>query len=179
MFRDEVKKLTKDIHKYVENLPVMKAIIASEITPQSYIDYMYQIHLIYEAIESNGCFAELGWNVKLADSYLNDIVNLENMFGIERSDCFGITNIYRKYLKDLDNLDSLSAHAYVRYMADLMGGSIINKKIPWSSTAYNIDRSAIKIISEYVNKKVDNKQLFISEVYNSFMSHAAILQMCS
>lgn len=179
MFREKVKNLTKEIHKYVENLPIMKSIIASEITPQSYIDYMYQIYLIYQAIESNKYFIKIGWNVKLADNYLNDIVNLEKIFEIERSDCFGITRIYCDYLRDLNNSDSISAHAYVRYMADLMGGSIINKKIPWKSTAYNVDRSAIKIISEYVNNKVDNKDLFISEVYNSFMSHASILQMCS
>ena len=63
MFRDEIKKQTRDIHKYVENLPIMKSMINSSITDISYMTYLIQLYSIYNSIENNEQFKKLGWNI--------------------------------------------------------------------------------------------------------------------
>ena len=73
----------------------------------------------------------------------------------------------------------MAGHAYVRYMAELFGGSFMKKKLSnrFPVNAYNINRKYIKLITEYINNNIENEELFISEVRNAFMSHAAILEM--
>ena len=50
--RKKAKALTARIHKYVENLPIMKEIMSSELNPERYLKYLIQIRAIYNAIES-------------------------------------------------------------------------------------------------------------------------------
>ena len=177
--RKKAKALTARIHKYVENLPIMKEIMSSDLDPKRYLKYLIQIQGIYNAIESNKTYSELGWNVYLSENYQSDINSIQTMFGICEYEYLEITDIYASYLSSIKNKDALAGHAYVRYMADLFGGSFMANKLynKFPIEAYNIDRKNIKIITEYINNNIENKELFLSEVHNAFMSYAAILQI--
>ena len=177
--RKKAKALTARIHKYVENLPIMKEIMSPNLDPKRYLKYLIQIRAIYSAIESNKTYDELGWNLYLADNYQCDIDSTQTMYSISEYEYLEITDIYASHLISIKNKDALAGHAYVRYMAELFGGSFMANKLhnKFPVEAYNVDRKCIKIITEYINNNIENEELFISEVRNAFMSHAAILEM--
>ena len=58
MLRNKVRNLTKDIHKYVENLLIMDSIKKSSISPQSYHNYLTQLQSIYYTIENHAFFKD-------------------------------------------------------------------------------------------------------------------------
>ena len=66
--RKKVKALVR-IQKYVETLPIMKEIMSSELDPKRYLKYLIQIRAIYNAIESNKIYKELGWNLFLTEEF--------------------------------------------------------------------------------------------------------------
>lgn len=177
--RKKAKVITSRIHKYVENLPIMKEIMSSDLDPERYLKYLIQIQEIYNAIEYNKIYSELGWDVYLAENYQSDIKLIQSNFLIFDYKYLEITDIYASYLSSITNKDALAGHAYVRYMADLFGGSFMANKLydKFPIEAYNIDRKQIKIITEYINNNIENEELFLSEVRNAFMSHTAILEM--
>ena len=80
--RKKAKTITSHIHKYVENLPIMKEIMSSNLDPKRYLKYLIQIQGIYNAIESNKTYSELDWNLYLAENYQSDINSIQTMFGI-------------------------------------------------------------------------------------------------
>ena len=177
--RKKAKALTARIHKYVETLPIMREIMSSELDPKRYLKYLIQIRAIYNAIESNKIYKELGWNLFLTENYKCDIDSIKSRFNILDEKYLEITDIYCSHLTYIKNKDSMAGHAYVRYMAELFGGSFMKKKLSnkFPVNAYNINRKYIKLITEYINNNIENEELFISEVRNAFMSHAAILEM--
>lgn len=180
MIRQSIKENTKDIHRYVENLPIMKEIVGRTVGPEAYTNYLVQIRAIYSAIENNPAYTRLGWGLSLEGNYGRDIDEMKKMFKIDHVSISEITSIYCRYLSELIDSETIAAHAYVRYMADLMGGSVIKRRLnsEWSSTAYDLDRGGKDIIIEYLNNEIQDSDSFLREVYNSFMSHAAILHEC-
>lgn len=180
--REIIKNQTRNIHNYLENLPIMSQIINQKITPQNYINYLNQIKHIYNVIETNNCYKSLNIDIFIYQKCDNDITQIEKLYNIKRSVVYPITNIYCSYLSDIKDPDIMMAHCYVRYMADLSGGFIIKKKLPqeWSTTLYDInDLKYKKAIIEYINNKIMNQQIFISEVHHSFMAYSSILSICS
>lgn len=180
MLRNNIKKETVDIHRYVESLPIMKHIMSKTVNPESYINYLNQIYYIYLAIENNPLYLKLGWNIFLSEKHSNDIKSLESKYSISTKNVLPITKIYCSYIENIKDLNIIAAHCYVRYMADLMGGKIIARKLPndWSKTVYDTNRSKSKIITDYINEKITNEALFSSQVHNCFLSHASILHDC-
>ena len=180
MLRNNIKKETVDIHKYVENLSIMKHIMSKTVNPETYINYLNQIYHIYLAIENNLLYVKLGWNIFLSKKHSNDIKSLETKYNVSKKKILPITKIYCSYIKNIKDLDTIAAHCYVRYMADLMGGKIIARKLPddWPKTVYDTNRSKSNIITNYINKEITNEALFSSQVHNCFLSHASILHDC-
>ena len=179
MLRNKVKNDTKEIHKYVEKLPIMKAILSNSISSSNYLNYLIQLSYIYKSIESNKLYEKLEWNIKLYNNSIKDIkiLSKDNEVIVP----YSITTIYCNYLSCIDNIDILAGHAYVRYMADLMGGRILKKKIEknFPTNVYDIENitdTKDKII-DYINKCVSDYKLFETSVQHSFSLYAAILQI--
>lgn len=180
MLRDRIKTDTKNIHKYVENLPIMKQILESNITPQKYLNYLCQLKHIYRAIETNYYYEMLDWDFNLYQKCNHDIEELQKKFNLKTPEILPITQIYCDYLAKL-TIIHISAHAYVRYMGDIYGGSIIKNKLDteWSTTVYDIENKDTKKqqIIQFINE-LYCYDIFKSEVNSAFMSYASILQLC-
>lgn len=177
MIRNNIKQNTKDIHKYVENLPIMKKIINKTIIPELYLTYLNQLLYIYKAIENNKFFFTLNCDISLYDKCKLDIDNIKKNFKLNNDNVLEITKIYCNYLENINDFNIFIAHFYVRYMADLMGGSIIKKKLQdlFPTNVYNIDKKYISNIDIIINNNINNKQLFYSEVHHSFSMYSVIL----
>ena len=171
MLRQLIKKQTKDIHKHVENLPVIKKILSCEISNENYSQYLTQLLYIYKELEEHKFFKKLNID-KLYNKCKMDIDQL-NVPDLQILD---ITKIYCNYLKDIDNFDLFVSHCYVRYMADLMGGQIIKNKIQnkFPVNVYDIDKKNIPIIVNFV-KNVNDDKLFCTGVHHSFSLYSSIL----
>lgn len=175
MFRKEIKSYINDIHRYVENLDIMKHIMNSTISDISYLKYLIQLYSIYNSIEHNEQFKKLGWNINFVTTCKKDIDIILN--NISNQEILEITAIYSNYLKNITNTDMIVAHAYVRYMADFYGGTIIKKHLPshLPLNVYKIDKSIKTNITDYIENNVQNKELFLSEVQHAFMAYSSIL----
>lgn len=179
--RDQAKNSSKRVHKYVENLPIMKQILSSSVKPDKYYNYLIQIQAIYRSIENNKCFDQFNLRLDCDKLCQNDINQMKNKFLLlDQGKIFEITNIYCQNIDQINNPDLLAAHIYVRYMADLMGGKIIKNIIKnrFPTSVYDLDLGCKDVIVDYINNKVRNKELFLSEVTSAFMSYASILQLC-
>lgn len=129
-----LREITKDLHREAETTKFAKLLLSGRIAKEDYANYLYQLILIYNAIELGN---------KLEG-------NLEKLPGLER--CHAIyqdfieiagldhsykwlpgTMEYYNYLLDLirDPLQrpKIRAHLYCRHMGDLNGGQIIKKQV--------------------------------------------------
>lgn len=133
-----LREITKDLHHEAETTKFAKLLLSGKIEKADYANYLYQLLLIYNAIE-------LGNKVE---------GNLERLPDIERThaiyqDFIEIAGVNHNYkwlpvtLEYYDYLMSLvrdpaqrpkiKAHLYCRHMGDLNGGQIIKKQVPYTS----------------------------------------------
>lgn len=181
MLRKILKEETKEIHKYVENSPIMAKIITNQVSQEEYLIYLKQIYPIYQVLENHPLFKGLEWEISLSDKCYQDISSISvysNNFEETK-----ITKIYCQYLEKIDSLEAIIAHSYVRYMADLMGGQIIKKKIQeWLPTnVYQIENSSSikKKIIDSIESLGDNSwKLLKAEVHLAFLFYSSILEKC-
>ncbi len=129
-----LREITKDLHHEAETTKFAKLLLSGKIEKEDYANYLYQLILIYNAIELGN---------KLEG-------NLDKLPGIERThniyqDFIEIAGVdhnyqwlpgtisYSKYLLDLIRDPALrpkiKAHLYCRHMGDLNGGQIIKKQV--------------------------------------------------
>lgn len=179
MLREKVKLATKDIHKYAENLPIMRKIISAIVTPSEYINYLNQLFSIYKTIEDHPVYKALNWNISLKNQCQLDINHIKKTLTPTTPTFYTleITDIYVDYLNKIETKEQMIAHAYVRYMADLMGGKIMCSKIRHilPTNVYSTDKAAIKKIVKSINEEINDELLFTTEVHNAFMSYISIL----
>jgi heme oxygenase len=138
-----LRDITNDKHREVESLPLVQALLHGEMTEREYLGYLYELHLIYETLESlvmaKGMIRDLE-GLQRADAILEDIKELDPNEEYRHDYCQS-TEIYLDYLIDLFHINSemLFAHVYTRHMGDLYGGKILARKVPGSGKAYQFD----------------------------------------
>lgn len=129
-----LKEITKDLHHEAETTQFAKLLLGGKISDKDYANYLYQLVLIYNAIE-------LGNRVE---------GNFANLPGLERTHAIyqdfieiaGIDHTYKwlpgtieyyNYLLDLvrdsTKRPRIKAHLYCRHMGDLYGGQIIKRQV--------------------------------------------------
>lgn len=129
-----LKEITKDLHHEAETTKFAKLLLSGKITREDYANYLYQLVLIYNAIE-------LGNRVE---------GNLEKLPGLERTHAIyqdfveiaGVDHNYKwlpvtleyynyllELIRDPAQRPRIKAHLYCRHMGDLHGGQIIKKQV--------------------------------------------------
>lgn len=136
-----LKEITKDLHTDAERTLFAKKLVTGSFTKEEYANYLWQMVLVYNGIETAANSQKL----------------LDNLPDIERAhkiyqDCVELvgphhslkwlpeTIEYYQYLLELncnqERRHLIKAHLYCRHMGDLFGGQIIAKKCPGAGRFY-------------------------------------------
>lgn len=136
-----LKEYTKDLHLRAERTTFAKKLIKGNLTTEEYADYLWQMLLIYNGIEtaanSQGLLFHLP-DIERTNKIYQDCIEL---VGPNHQLKWKPTTIeYYKYLLDLNN-DSqrrhlIRAHLYCRHMGDLYGGQLLKNKVPGKGRFY-------------------------------------------
>ena len=139
-----LREITKDLHKEAERSIFAKKLIDGSISVEEYANYLWQMVLVYNGIETAA----------------NSQKMLINLPGIERThkiyqDCIELVGThhqlkwlpetieYYQYLLalnyDQERKHLVKAHMYCRHMGDLYGGQIIAKRVPGSGKFYQFN----------------------------------------
>ncbi len=134
-----LRELIKDKHDLAENHRFVKYLFGGNISPELYLDYLYnQLH-IYRALEEKA--KELSVldgleSIQRNELILEDIKSLSQYGSIVR--LYPSTQAYIDYVLTLD-VDKILAHIYVRHMGDMFGGAMLKKVVPGEGKMYEFD----------------------------------------
>ena len=141
-----LKEITKDLHTEAEKTKFAKLLLSGDITREDYANYLYQMTMIYPAIEY-GCHLQ---------GFLNDLPGIDRTTPImlDYLELAGQSSHYPyKFLPSVKEYHNylgemiddptrrhlILAHLYVRHMGDLFGGQFIAQKVPGSGLFYKFD----------------------------------------
>jgi heme oxygenase len=189
--RDRAKQSTENIHRYVEQAPIMKAIMSGQVQESDYLQYLVEIRDIYWMLEN-----------RLTATHLRDSMGVVGMTAKIQRDIDQLTRkaevstepqcrlpcqSYLEYLNSIvpnsdQNLTRIMAHVYIRVLADLSGGQMLRERLvqlgyPVESYDINDQQATVRnqIIS-WINLQATDANAFIGECHIAFLSYAAILK---
>ncbi len=129
-----LKEITKDLHHEAEKTQFAKLLLSGKITKEDYANYLYQLVLVYNAIE-------LGNRV---EGNFNNLPGLERTHAIYQDfiEIAGVDHTYKwlpgtieyynyllELVRDPVQRPRIKAHLYCRHMGDLNGGQIIKRQV--------------------------------------------------
>lgn len=170
-FMINIKNNTKALHLASEKSGFIKRLIEGKASKEGYVEYIFNLHAMYEAIESS------------LDSHINDegIKNfvtkelyraelikkdLEILAGDKLSEmkllpsteaCIARINQLNKEHPEL-----LSTYAYVRFIADLFGGRIFPGIL---TKVYNIPENALNY---YADANIGDVRQYVMDYHKNF-----------
>jgi hypothetical protein len=126
-----LKELTADNHAKAETTAFMKAVFAKTMPMNIWIDYTFQKHLWYLAIENaareEGLLENLS-GIERADLIKEDFDEMNSINPIPHS-YKNSTLDYVSYIRKLTDPKKILAHLYTWHMGDMYGGQMIKKII--------------------------------------------------
>ena len=136
-----LKEQTHEKHKEAETQPFIKEIFQKRVEKSKYAEYLYQLYLIYHAME-NITGPKLGTYEGIAGLYraeaifkdFQELATPDKTYTIKEP-----TLKYIQYIMDITTHDDLIAHMYVRYLGDLNGGQIFAKLVPGSGKMFQFE----------------------------------------
>ncbi|ASW44378.1 heme oxygenase (biliverdin-producing) [Clostridium isatidis] len=197
-FMIEIKNNTKELHLASEKSGFIKRLLEGKATKEGYIEYIFNLHAMYEAIETSldSHLSEEGIKeFATKELYRAELIkkDLEVLAGDKLSEmkllpsteaCIARINQVNKEYPEL-----LSTYAYVRFIADLFGGRIFPGVL---TKVYGIPDNALNYykdvnigdVREYVmnyhkkfeklNLSEDMQKLFGIEISNVYIYNMAI-----
>jgi len=124
-----LKELTAANHALAETTPFMKAVFAKTLPMKIWVDYTFQKHLWYLAIENNANELGLLDNLKgigRAQLIIKDFLEMNSLYPSTYSYKKG-TLEYSAYIRKLTDPKKVLAHLYTWHMGDMYGGQMIKK----------------------------------------------------
>jgi heme oxygenase len=155
-----LKEQTQEKHKEAEAQPFIKEIFQKKVSKHKYAEYLYQLYLIYHAME-NIAGPKLGayegipglYRSKAIFEDFQELAVPDKTYTIKES-----TLKYIQYIMDITEHNDLVAHMYVRYLGDLNGGQIFAKLIPGSGTMFQFENKE-ELTNNFRAKLNDNMGL--------------------
>jgi heme oxygenase len=155
-----LKEQTQEKHKEAETQPFIKEIFQKKVSKHKYAEYLYQLYLIYHAME-NIAGPKLGAYEGISGLYrskaifedFQELAVPDKTYTIKES-----TLKYIQYIMDITEHNDLLAHMYVRYLGDLNGGQIFAKLIPGSGTMFQFENKE-ELTNNFRAKLNDNMGL--------------------
>jgi heme oxygenase len=155
-----LKEQTHEKHKEAETQPFIKEIFQKKVSKHKYAEYLYQLYLIYHAME-NIAGPKLGAYEGISGLYrskaifedFQELAVPDKTYTIKES-----TLKYIQYIMDITEHNDLLAHMYVRYLGDLNGGQIFAKLIPGSGTMFQFENKE-ELTNNFRAKLNDNMGL--------------------
>jgi len=155
-----LKEQTYEKHKEAETQPFIKEIFQKKVSKHKYAEYLYQLYLIYHAME-NIAGPKLGayegipglYRSKAIFEDFQELAVPDKTYTIKES-----TLKYIQYIMDITEHNDLLAHMYVRYLGDLNGGQIFAKLIPGSGTMFQFENKE-ELTNNFRAKLNDNMGL--------------------
>jgi heme oxygenase len=155
-----LKEQTQEKHKEAETQPFIKEIFQKKVSKHKYAEYLYQLYLIYHAME-NIAGPKLGayegipglYRSKAIFEDFQELAVPDKTYTIKES-----TLKYIQYIMDITEHNDLLAHMYVRYLGDLNGGQIFAKLIPGSGTMFQFENKE-ELTNNFRAKLNDNMGL--------------------
>ena len=164
-----LKELTLEKHKEAEEQPFIKSIFKGQVDRAKYIDYLYQLLVLYQSLEWHG--TRLGIfkgieNIKRAKAIELDYYEL--IGEAESSGKLNVSTInYMNYLETIkDDANKMLAHIYVRHMGDMFGGQMLAKLLPGSNRMFQFEN--LPQLIGNVRQKLD---VSLAEEANVAFSH--------
>lgn len=150
-----LKELTSQKHREAEQCRFMQALIAKQLPPEVWTDFIFQKWMIYKTLEGLGgayCglnqVPEIYRTILLFDDYRELSNNKIGKFVPSAVD-------YHNYLVGLGKYpDRIMAHIYVWHMGDLFGGQMI-KKLAWGANRHLNFENKDQIIS-FIRQKIND-----------------------
>lgn len=185
--RDRVRQSTEEIHRYVEQAPIMQAIMNGQIEGSDYLQYLVEIRDIYWMLENRltstylrHSMGVMGMSTKIQ----RDIDQLTKRLGVLEPQCKLPCQSYLEYLNSIvpssdQNLTRIMAHVYIRVLADFSGGKMLRARLAqlgYPVESYDIDALARDQIINWINDQASDSIAFIGDCHIAFLSYVAILQ---
>lgn len=199
LLRDQIRHSTEDIHRYVEGAPIMKDIMnlnpddnfmVKAVFIDNYIHYLVDIRDIYKILEKSLCHvSECGadkWITGHSRKVQSDIDTLKRLYEdctgrmIQEPRCTIACSSYLQYLQSITG-SQIMAHVYVRVMADLSGGQIIQSKLlkyGCPVQTYQFDYGLKGNIIAWINLYgTGHAASLMGNAHIAFLAYAAILRV--
>jgi heme oxygenase len=151
-----LKELTWEKHQEAESQSFIKSIFKGQVDQDKYIDYLYQLRILYMKLEilgdGLGVFDGME-DLKRSNAITIDYAELAN--GITEFHVIRNSTLdYLDYLNTIENdKDKVMAHIYVRHMGDLFGGQALAKLLPGPNNMFKFDN--IPDLVQKIRSKLD------------------------
>lgn len=126
-----LREKIEDKHTEAEHTVFAEKLVSGNITQEEYTDWLYQLMIIYGALETvakaAGIFDELTGIERTYRIYQDFVDRAGKDYKNTVKDT---TRAYHRYLLDLyPDRNKILAHVYVRHMGDMYGGQLIAKNV--------------------------------------------------
>lgn len=166
-FMIDIRNKTNVLHKAAESSGFTKKLLNKEASKESYIEYIYNLYFVYEAIEHNLDKLENNESVKpfvtkeiyRAAEIKKDIEALNKDNSIEK---LASTIAYVDRINSIveKNPKYIIAPAYTRFLADLFGGRIFYSIL---QEHYNLEDTSLNY---YVYKDLKDMKAYVMNYHN-------------
>ena len=162
-FFTELTQSTDKIHKEAESTNLMKSIVDLSIKHLSHRYYVYlsSFETIYSKLEDRLVSTQLYYPELNRKSEIQK--DLDHFQWAYYDTNLKSAQDYIEHIEKANDIE-LFAHSYVRYLGDLSGGFILQKKI---KQAFNLDNAGFKF---YVFEQIPNAREFKVEYKNKLLS---------
>jgi len=155
--------ILKEVHDKAEQTELSQQLITGDISEQEYSNFISNMGLVYNAIESRGLIQHS--DLLRSDKFLID----SSMMRMQPEFVQSVWD-YIDYIETLPE-DKLWSHIYVHYLGDLYGGTVIKKVLPYSCAYLDFEDNAECIKYLRANAKMDSAQAticfeWVIKIYN-------------